>query len=67
LVHGWDIATGARKEYLMRDPVAALALRVATILVALDDGLHYRPLSTVERDAPPSRRLLALTGRAATS
>jgi hypothetical protein len=63
VVHGWDIAIDARKDYGIDEAAAALALRVGTILVDLDDGLHHAPATAAERNAPPSQKLLSATGR----
>lgn len=65
VVHQWDIATGAGLDHQISEELAVAALSVAGVLVTGEARLsgHYAAPVSVPAGAPPSIRLLAVTGR----
>jgi uncharacterized protein (TIGR03086 family) len=65
VIHQWDIAVGAGIDHEMSEELAAVALRVAGLLLTDEARLsgHYAAPFLPPAGAPPSVRLLAATGR----
>ncbi len=65
VIHQWDIAVGAGVDHAISEELAVVALSVAPLLVtsqARRSGQYAAP-APLPAGAPPSARLLAVTGR----
>ena len=65
MIHQWDIAAGAGIDHQMSEELAAVALRVAGLLITGEARLsgHYAAPVQPPAGAPASVRLLAAAGR----
>ena len=63
VVHGWDLASATGQAYEIPDEEAQVALSFVGSFDAPRDGVLFGPVVDVPDGAPPSDRLLGLTGR----